>query len=86
MYTRCPLLVPPTYCMVLGELILISTRRYNIQCPDENYDLHYSMVRFDIEPSDNDTCLDFLRKLLNYCGEFMTITASYYIMALPFRI
>ena len=44
----------------------MSTCRYNIQCPNENYDLHYSMVRFDIEPpDDNGTCFDFLRKLSN---------------------
>ena len=41
------------------------TCRYNVQCPSEDYDLHYTMVRFDIEPPDNDTCLDYLRKLLS---------------------
>lgn len=35
-----------------------------MQCPDENFDLHYLMVRFNIEqPDANGKCLDLLRKL-----------------------
>ena len=39
--------------------------RYNIQCPSENYMLHYTMVRFNVEPPDaSGQCLDFLRMLI----------------------
>ena len=32
-----------------------------MECPDDTYDLHYFMVRFDVEPPDGTTCLDYLR-------------------------
>lgn len=43
----------------------MSSCRYNIQCPSEDYVLHYTMVHFNIEPpwpNADGTCLDFLRK------------------------
>ena len=41
------------------------SHRYNIQCPNEAYMLHYTVVKMDIEPPDaNDQCLDFLRTFL----------------------
>ena len=42
---------------------------YNIQCPSEEFDLHYLMVRFNIEPpvpGPDGTCLDFLRECFLY--------------------
>ena len=41
-----------------------AARRYNIQCPNENYMLHYTVVRFDVEPPASGQCLDFLRMLI----------------------
>jgi len=36
--------------------------KYNIQCPNQNYNLYYTMVRFNVEPPHaNGQCLDFMR-------------------------
>ena len=46
-----------------SQILALRFPRYNVQCPDDTYDLHYFMVNFDVEAPNNDDCLDFLRKL-----------------------
>ena len=55
--------------------------RYNIQCPNENYMLHYTVVRMNIEPPDaSGHCLDFLRTSCCHNIMYYLINhASYYI-------
>ena len=53
------------FCMhaVQTEIIVMFTivYRYNIQCPNETFNLYYTMVRFSVEPPDeNSQCLDFM--------------------------
>ncbi len=46
-------------------MFMHDTCRYNVQCPNENFNLYYTMIEFSVEPPVSDTnsskCLDFMR-------------------------